>query len=46
MLGLKTLRENNISHLDIKIDNILLHVPIDDENAQLVLKIGDFGMAK
>ncbi len=45
MEALKKIRLNDISHLDIKVDNIFLHLPLEDKHSKFVLKIGDFGLA-
>lgn len=50
MDGLKVLRENNFSHLDVKVDNVFVNITLNanDEASEpiLQLKVGDFGMAK
>lgn len=51
MEGLKAVRDNNVAHLDVKIDNVFMNISLNDEEAAtdspiLQIKIGDFGMAK
>lgn len=43
VVALKALRTKNIVHRDLKPHNILLSKP---ENSEMILKLGDFGLAK
>jgi serine/threonine protein kinase len=44
MEGIKKIRAASIAHLDIKIDNVFVNIPPNDDSV-VQLKIGDFGMA-
>lgn len=50
MKGLNAIHEMDIAHLNIRIDNVLMNVPLNDtaadtEESLLQLKIENFGIA-
>lgn len=45
--GIKAIHDQNIAHLDIKVDNVFLTVSLnEDDQPILKIKIGNFGMSK